>query len=230
MSVARRRARTLAALVAAVVIAVAAATAVASVTVYSNKFTRKSDVKEMRHGEGKRCKKKWRKKAESLRIDVRRGPEVCGYRPPVEGVAHQPDHSFQAKEKLLRPTPKSVRNGAYLSITVRAGGSSGYELRVFPTVHRFKLVRSPAGGGGGFPVKGRSSAIKGFRKPNTLRLRAFGDEVTAKVNGTRVAKLTDANPGEVRGRRLEVAIGHTKRTRKPVVGNVDSLRLDVPSP
>jgi hypothetical protein len=222
--------RAAATLVATVAIGLAAATAVAGVTVYSNKLARKADAKELRHAEGKYCKKKWRRKAGTLRVDVEKGPDTCGYRPPVEGDTAGPDHDFQAKEKLLKATPKAVRDGAYLAIAVRSGKTSGYELRVFPTKHKFQLVRSPSGGGSGFPAKGKSSAIKGFRKANTLRLKADNDKVTAKVNGIRVAKVTDSNPAQVGGRKLEVAIGHSRHSRKPVLGTIDNLKLQVPNP
>ena len=71
--------------------------------------------------------------------------------------------------------------------------TSGYELRVFPTKHKFQLVRSPSGGGSGFPAKGKSSAIKGFRKANTLRLKADNDKVTAKVRSDIVAAVQATN-------------------------------------
>jgi hypothetical protein len=218
------------ALTATAAIGIAGATAVASVTVYENKFATKADVRELRKAEGKHCKKGWRRRSESLRIAVQQGPELCGYRPPVEGDTKMPDHDFRAKERLLRSTPSAVRPSAYLAIAVRSSKSSGYELQVFPIRHRFRLQRSPAGGGAGFPAQGRSSAIKGFRKPNILRLVVVGSKVTARVNGTKVANLTDSNPAQVGGRGLEVAIGHRRASSKPVIGEVDNLELRVPSP
>jgi hypothetical protein len=211
-------------------IGLAAATALAGVTVYKNSFARKGQAKELRHAEGKHCKRDFRKKAKSLRIDVTRGPEVCGYRPPVEGDTDGPDHGFQAKVKFLRNTRKGLRKDAYGAIAVRSGKTSGYELRVFPVEHRFRLVRSPSGGGHDFPAKGNSSAIKGFNKPNVLSLKAVGSKVIARVNGTRVAKVSDSNPAQVGGRKLEIAIGHGKRSRNTVSAAVDNLKVQVPTP
>jgi hypothetical protein len=230
MGAKRVRTRAAALLAATAAIGLAAAIAVAGVTVYSNKFARKADAKELRHADGKHCRKGLRKRAHTLRIKVRRGPDACGYRPPVEGDTDGPDHDFQAKEKLLRGTPKRVRNSAYLAIAVRSGKSTGYELRVFPTKHKFELRRSPSGGGAGFPAKGRSSAIKGFRHSNVLRLKAVDGKVTATVNRKRVAKVTDSNPAQVGGRKLEVAIGNRRHSPKPVFGTVDNLKLQVPTP
>jgi hypothetical protein len=226
----RRTTRAGLALAALVAVGVAAATALAGVTVYKNAFSRKGDAKELRHAEGKHCKRLFRKKAGKLRIDVTRGPEVCGYRPPVEGDTDGPDHNFQTKAKFLRSTPKGLRKNAYVAIAVRSGKASGYELRVFPVKHRFRLARSPSGGGGGFPAVGRSSAIKGFNKPNVLGLKAGGSRVVARVNGTTVARVTDSNPAQVGGRKLELAVGHGKRSPKTVAATIDDLRLQVPTP
>ncbi len=214
----------------AVAIGVAAATALAGVTVYKNSFSRKGEVKELRQAEGTHCKRGFRKKAGKVRIDVTRGPEVCGYRPPVEGDTDGPDHDFQANAKFLRGTPKGLRKQAYVAVAVRSGKTSAYELRVYPVQHRFKLLRSPSGGGGAFPDQGRSSAIKGFNKPNVIGLKASGSRVIARVNGTKVATLTDTNPAQVGGRRLEVAVGSGKRSAKTVSATIDNLKLQVPTP
>jgi hypothetical protein len=216
--------------VAALVAAAAVPTAIAGVTVYKNNLSRKSDARELRHADGKHCKREFLKQAGRLRIDVTRGPELCGYRPPVEGDTDGPDHSLQAKVKFLRETPKRIRDGAYAAVAVRSGKSSGYELRVFPVKHRFRLVRSPSGGGSEFPATGKSDAIKGFNKPNVLLLKAVGSKVIAAVNGTKIVKATDSNPAQVGGRKLELGIGHGKRSKKDVAGTIDSLKVQVPTP
>ncbi len=217
-------------LAAALALGLAAAVALAGVTVYTNNFSRKSEAKQLKHVDGKHCDKRWRKKAESLLIEVNKGPGACGYRPPVEGDSDGPDHDFQAKMKLLRATPKGIRGSAYLSIAVRSGKSSRYELRIFPKKHKYELRRAPAGGGSGFPKQGKSRAIKGANKPNVLRLKAAGNKVTAKVNSRKVAEVTDSNAGQVGGRRLEVFVGNKRSTKKDVVASLDNLKLQVPSP
>jgi hypothetical protein len=217
-------------LVAALALGLVAATALAGITVYKNTFSRRSEVRQLRHADGKHCDKRWRKKAQSLLVDVKKGPGACGYRPPVEGDSAGPDHDFQAKGKLLRATPKGLRGSAYLAVAVRSGASSRYELRIFPKKHTYELRRAPLGGGGGFPKKGKSRSIKGPNKANVLRLRAVGNTVTAKVNGKRLAQVTDSNAGQVGGRKLEVLVGNKRSTKKDVVANIDNLRLQVPNP
>ena len=215
---------------AALTLGLAAAVALAGVTVYTNNFSRKSQAKQLKHIDGKHCDKRWRKKAESLLIEVKKGPGACGYRPPVEGDSDGPDHDFQAKMKLLRATPKGIRGSAYLAIAVRSGKSSRYELRIFPKKHKYELRRAPADGAGGFPKRGKTRAIKGVNKRNVLRLKAVGNKVTAKVNSRKVAQVTDSNAGQVGGRRLEVFVGNKRSTNKDVVASLDNLKLQVPNP
>lgn len=230
MGLIRLTTRTPALLVALAAIGIGAATALAGVTVYKNDFSSNREAKELRHAEGKHCDKRWRKKAESVRVDVKKGPNLCGYRPPVQGDTPGPDLDFQAKQKLLKVTPKGIRDGAYLVLEVRSAKNTGYQLRVFPSKHKFQLVRVPSGGGSGFPAKGTSNAIKGVNKPNVLRLSAVGDKVTAKVNGKKVAGVTDSNAAEVSGRSLEVGVGNKKSTNKVASGTLDDLKVQVPKP
>jgi hypothetical protein len=226
----RRIAPVFALLAAILALGLIAAVALAGVTVYKNDFSGKSEAKEFRHSDGKHCDKRWRKKSQAVLVEVKRGSGACIYRPPVAGDRDGPDHDFQVRVKLLRATPKGIRRSAYLGIGVRSGNSSGYELRVFPKQHKYVVRRKPGGGGGGFPKQGKSRAVKGVDKANVLRLKAFGNVVTAMVNRRRIARLTDSNAGQVGGRKLEVFAGQKRRTRKDVITSVDNLRLQVPNP
>ncbi len=114
------------ALVALFVAVAVAATALAGVTVYKNTFARKSDAKELRHAEGKHCRRNLRKKADKLRVDVTKSPETCGYRPPVEGDTDGPDHSFEAKAQV--PAKQVV--GAAKARLRRGGGPLGQVVGV----------------------------------------------------------------------------------------------------
>jgi hypothetical protein len=226
----RRTRSAVALLAAALAVGLAAAVALGAVTVYKNNFSSKAESKELRHSRGKHCDKRWREKANTLRARRNRGSGTCGYRPPVEGDTDGPDHDFRVKQELLKATPKGLRRSSYVAIAVRSGKSSGYVLRIFPKRHRFQLRRSPPDGGGPFPVKGRDRAIKRVGKPNIVRLKVFGNRVTARVNGTRLARVTDSNAGRVGGRKLEVGVGSTRRSGKNVVATFDNLKLLVPNP
>ena len=63
-----------------------------------------------------------------------------------------------------------------------------------------------------------------------MRLKAAGNKVTARVNGTQLAKVTDSNAGQVDGRKLEVGVGSTRRSHKRIVAILDNLKLLVPNP
>jgi hypothetical protein len=63
-----------------------------------------------------------------------------------------------------------------------------------------------------------------------MRLMAVGNRVTARVNGARLARVTDQNAAQVDARKLEVGVGSTRRSEKRVVATFDSLKLLVPNP
>src|SRR4051794_31450119 len=170
MGRATRRARLVVPVLVVLVAALAAAVAVAGVTVYSNDFSKSREAKELRHAEGKHCKKNWRKKAKSLGVTAKRGRTVCGYRPPVQGDSASPNHRIRVEAKLLKDTPKKVRDQVYLAAAVRSGKDKGYELQVFPTQHKFRLVRRAGSDKVSILAKGPNKVIKGINKPNLLNL------------------------------------------------------------
>jgi hypothetical protein len=214
----------------ALVAALGAAVAVAGVTVYSNDFSRGREAKELRHAEGKHCKKNWRKKAKSVGVTAERGRTVCGYRPPVEGDSASPNHKIHVDAKLLKDTPKKVRDSVYVGASVRSGKDKGYELQVFPTQHKFRLARRAGKDNVNILAKGGSKTIKGINKPNVLNLSVSGSQLTAGVNGKRLAKVTDHNSGAVDGRRLEIMLGYTKKRKQPAAATFDNLEVQVPRP
>lgn len=209
-----------------------ASVALASATIYTNDFSSKGEYREIKRvgGKAKRCDRSYRERGEKMQVAVRRGPEKCAYAPPVQGDGPRPDHDFRATGKILKGTPKSVRRSAYLFVAARSGGSGGYELKVFPKRGRFELIRTPSGGGSGFPAEGSSDAIKGIGERNKLRLRAFGARVKAFVNKTEVADVTDTNPNELEGTKLRFGVGHGESSSKDVLACFDDLTLAVPSP
>jgi hypothetical protein len=227
----KRRALAVPAVAGAVALAVLAAVAFANVTVYKNDFSTKREAKELRRAEGSKCVDRWSEHGKAEEIKVKKGPDTCGYRPPVQGDDNEPDHDFRAKLKISKKTPKKLRPDAFVAISVRSGKTAGYELRVFPRGGDCSLRRKP--GSGAFPVDCTAMAnghVNGTGHRNELRLRAFGNQIKAWVNKTVVAELPDTNASEVNGRKLEVAVGNTKKTDRDVIGQVDDLKLQVPKP
>ena len=222
--------RALFALAAAALLGFGVAAASGAVTVYNNDFSSRGDYREIKKsGGGKRCDRNWRKKQQAMRAAVKRSPTTCSFRPPVEGDRELPNHDVTVDGKILAKTPKSMRGGAFLELTIRAGGGGvGYSLRVFPEKKRYELTRGPRGSG--FPARGKSNAIKKTNKRNRLRLIGAGAQVRAVVNGKEVARVTDDNPGQVTGRKMRFAIGSTKKKSKPVVGTFKKVAVAVPDP
>jgi hypothetical protein len=208
--------------------ALAATIAVAAVIVYANDFSSKGEYREIKGSGGKHCERAYAGKAEHMRAVVVNGPETCRYSPPVRSDGPQPDQVFQAEGKALRSTPKSIRDKAFLFITARTGGGDHYELRIFPSGHRWKLSREPAGDG--FPVDGKSKRVRSFEKRNAMRLDVKGARVTAKVNGGKLASLTDPSPNELKGGKLEFGVGSKAGARKNTVAAFTKLKVAVPKP
>ncbi len=224
------RTRIVLAAAAVALLSVGVATSLGVVTVYQNNFSSRVEFSEIgKAGGGKRCDRNWRKKSKSMRAAVKKSPTTCSFRPPVQGDRELPNHDVKVDGKILKKTPKSMRGGAFLEISIRAGGGGvGYSLRIFPQKKRFELRRSPAGAG--FPVQGRSNAIKKVNQRNQLRLLASGAEIRALVNGKELATVNDGNPGQVPGRKIRFAIGSQKNKSKPVVGTFKRVAVAVPDP
>jgi Domain of Unknown Function (DUF1080) len=194
----------------------------AVIYVYSNGFSTRDDVREVtRKGGGAKCDKSFRRNAESLGVSAE-GRRLCEYTPPVAGDANQPNHVLMAKGRVLKSTPKALRDEAYMAVKVRAGHGRGYELQVRPKAGRFKLVRSPSGGG--VEESGKSNAINKIGKVNTLRLEVKNARVKAFVNGEQVAGAVDPNPEQIDGRKLTFGIGSRKDGHRPVLGSFDLIR------
>ena len=215
-------------LAAAALLTAALGSAIAAITVYENSFSSRAQFKEIiKSGGGKRCDRSYRKKGKSMRAAVKRSPTTCSFRPPVQGDNELPNHDVTIDGKILKKTPKGLRGGAFVELTLRAGGGGvGYTLRVFPHKKRFELLRGPAGAD--FPVRGKSNAIKKVNKRNRLRLVAAAAEVSAFVNGKEVARVNDADPGQVSGRKIRFGLGSRKEKQGSVAATFKNVAISVP--
>jgi hypothetical protein len=211
---------------------ICAAAAIGEVVVYTNDMGSEAEFKQiLRAGGGKRCDKKYRDKSKVMLASVKSTPTTCSFRPPVQGDDELPNNGVSVDGKILKETPKVLRPKAFIEATVRAGGgNTGYSLRIYPKKKRYELRRDPAGDG--FPKQGKSSAIHGIDEKNRIEIIATGAEVTALVNGKEVAKLNDANPGQVEGRKIRFALGSGSQrdTEKIVVGTFKRIAVSVPDP
>jgi hypothetical protein len=207
-----------------------AAVALANVTVYKEPFSSKGSVRELKPAEGaKNCSKGFRSKAKQLRVSAKRGNVLCAYSPPLVGDSAVPDHEIQIDARVLRKrTPAKLRASAHASVRLRAARNSYYELQIYPRRQRFRLLRVPSGAG--FPQAGRSEAIKPLGQRNRIKLRAFGARVVAWVNGTRLATVEDASPGQLTGRKLAFGVGSGRASKQGPIALFDNLLVRVPNP
>ena len=212
---------------AALVIGVLGAVAFATVTVYQNPFAHRGDVRELKKQGGKACMREFSRRHHRLVVIAKRAPKNCPLRLPVAGDQARPNHVIKVEAKISKDTAKSVRRRAYVAVSLRVGGKTGYELRIFPKRGRFELRRKP--GGAGFPDKGRSGAIRGIGKTNTLRLQTFGRRIVAGVNGRQLASMPDGS-GRIKGRRVQIALGNRGDSKKNTKAGFDSLMVAVPDP
>jgi len=188
--------RRIAAAFAAVCLAglVVVAMAMATVTIYVNNFANREEAGQMQSAGGTHCERNWNKRTHTFGVTVKRGPSLCGYRPPITSDGQRPNQIAAVEGRITRHTARSVRDGAYVGLSVRSSKSTGYELRVFPKGKRFSLKRNPDNAA--FPVNGTANAIKGINSTNQMVLRAVGGRVRAIVYGHNVVVADVTSPGE----------------------------------
>jgi hypothetical protein len=169
-------------------LALAASAGAAAIVLKSYSFSTLSDVKNMKHTNGRHCTKSWALHR-AFGISVGRNTVQCTYRTTVAG----PSLDISATGRMLSSTPKAIRTKTFISVSVRHGSNSGYELQVFPKRKEYKLFRRFKGGRALVDNgSGTLSRINGVGQRNKLRLRAFapgsGDpgELKIYINDKRV--------------------------------------------
>jgi len=202
-----------------------AAFASANVLVFTTDFNKKKDVSRIdRLVGGKSCAKSWKGK-KALGAEVKVGRKSCMLQTPVEGDAKQPNHVLQSTMKVSSKTSKKIRKQAYVGLALRANAKSSYEIRIFPKGRKYKLLKN-----GDAVDQGKNKAIAELDKRNRLRFEAFKSEITAKVNGKRLAKFKDNNPSEVNGRKTAITFGSEARSNKNGYMVFQSIKGFVPEP
>jgi hypothetical protein len=183
---------------------------------------------------GERCRRGG--SSHAFRIVVGKRTKECAYRTPVVGR----DLEIAAVERLLSGTPKQMRNKAFLSVSLRAGGAGArYQLLVFPLQRKVQLRKVHSDGQIRYlHVERDVKAIVGVNGANVLRLRAFnvttGPEkgtcrIIAFVGRERVADVTDSAAGDLQGRASSFSVGSLANA-KGIVASADNLVVRVPNP
>jgi hypothetical protein len=172
----------------------------------------------------------------AFQIVVGKRTRECAYRTSVVGR----DLEIAAVERLLSPTPKSVRRKAFLAVNLRAGGAGArYQLAVYPFQRKAQLRKTLGDGQIKYlHIERKLSTIKGIDEANELRLRAFnitsgpgrGDcRILAFVGGRLIADVTDEAAGELQGRASGFSVG-AATDAKGAVASVDDVTIRVPNP
>ncbi len=214
--------------VAATVFAALCATALADVTVYDNDFSNRAEFKQIiKSGSGKKCERRFREKSKSMLASVKRGKTTCTFRPPVEGDDELPNQTVRVDGKILKKTPKSVRGGAFLELTLRAGGNGvGYSLRVFPQKQRFELLRGP--GRQRLPAAGRQRCDQEDQQAQLALAhgpRRQGRGVHQRQAGRRGRRR---EPRSGQRPKIRFSVGNAKQKSKDVAATFKRVSVAVP--
>jgi len=215
--------------VAVLALALAVAAGAAVVGIYTNSFNTKPQFREIQQiTKSEACRKTFKAAAKSMEIRVRKAPRACFYRPPVQGSNPRPDHRLDVDGKIIVSTPKAIRGDAYLTASLRVGDGRRYELRVFPKGKRFELRRQPTNAG--FPVVGTHGDIRKVGAVNKIRLIATGGQIRGIANGTQIASVTDPNPGQLDGVKIQFGIGNEADSGRNTEGRINRVKVSVPAP
>lgn len=166
---------------------------------------------------------------DALRVVLGKKTDSCSYRTPVIGR----NLEVAATERILSGTPKPLQNKAYVSVQLRVGGGSKYEIRAFPVQKKAQLIKVSETGTKYLAIKKNVKEIGGLNEPTVVRLKVEKTEgeasalVGAYVGPTAIGEVTDEAAGEVTGEFSAVGIGATK-IAEGLSGSIDDLVVRVP--
>jgi hypothetical protein len=215
------------------VAALAASAGAALIGVYRNGMETQAQRAEPIKLSGERCGRGGSDHA--FRVVVGKRTKECAFRTIVFGR----DLEISATTRLLSSTPKSVRNKAFLALTLRSGDGSHYQLVAYPLQRKAQLRKTFTDGSVKYlRIAKNVKTIQGVNKANKLRLRAFnitsgpdkgGCQILAYVGKVLVADFTDHSAGDLQGRASGFAVGATKNA-KGAAASFDDVVVRVPNP
>jgi hypothetical protein len=217
----------------ALALALAPTASAALIGIYRNGMEGKGQLGQIAKFSGDRCGRGGA--AGAFLITIGKGTRECTYRTPVLGR----DLEISATARLLGKTPKSVRQGAYLAVDLRAGSGARYQLTVYPVQRKAQVRKILADGSVEYlQIEKDLASVKGIDKANQLRLRAFnvteGEEkgncrILAYVGGQLVGDVTDEGAGDLSGRASGFSLGSAKLA-KGAQATFDDVVVRLPSP
>lgn len=214
-------------------LALSATAGAALIGIYRNSMESQAQRAEAVKLSGERCGRGGSDTA--LRVVVGKRTKECSYRTIVFGR----DLEISATARLLSSTPRSVRQKAYLALTLRSGDGAHYQLLAYPLQRKAQLRKTFTDGSVEYlRIAKNVDSIMGVDKANKLRLRAFnitgGPEkgncrILAYVGKVLVADFTDDAAGDLQGRASGFAVGANKNA-KGAAASFDDVVVRVPSP
>jgi hypothetical protein len=213
--------------------------AVAGALVALYQFQSRGDVGSFYKVAGANCTRKWRKH-KTLGVNVGAGTNACALRSSVVADSSDPgpDQEVSASVNLAAATPAKLRKKIYLGVAVRQSDTTRYELRLYPQIRKWQLVRDARGSVKPKVIAGGSGKFirQGAGVRNDLLLRAFdygtsGVTLLAKVNKKKVISQRDTGSGQPNGRRNVLTVGAKgKASANRAVAVFDNVAIRVPTP
>ena len=207
-----------------------AATSLAAVTVYSNDFgSRPSSTRSCAPAAASAATATTARSRKVMLASVKKSPTTCSFRPPVQGDDELPNHGFAVEGKILKKTPKSMRDGAFIEVD-RPRRRRRHRLHAADLPRSAALRARRGAGRRRLPGQGqerRDQADQRAQPARAGRHRRRDHRVRQRQGGREV---NDTNPGQVPGRKLRFALGSQPDKEKTVVATFKRVAVAVPDP
>lgn len=238
----KSRSRNLTLAVAVAVAALSGTALAATYTVYSNNFSTRSKVGELRlvkmSGQNNRCDK-GHTSSRMMRVAIGKATTECNYTPPIKA---SPDGAFAdwtvgVSSIISKNVAKSLRTKLFTSVALRlTSGNSRYRLDVYSSIQEFRLRHYVLGEFASEVTNARTLAggeRKVIKRPgdkNRLRLKIIQSNdnnarLVARINGTTVASVPVTGEPILKGPRAAITLGRDAGSSNGAVGFFDNLSI-----
>ena len=198
--------------------------------VYGNPISSRGAMQELDKLPGGRCGRRFASRGKNMSVEVGRSTARCEYATPVVGR----DLDIAVTAVLSKQTPRTRRKKIFVFVALRVSGTVAYVLEVEPRNRRWFLRRTAPEGDDPTPrrrtfAQGKGKVVANTGRKNRLRMRVFGNELIAWINGEVVARGSDPAFEAIDGRLSTFGIGSAANASK-AVGIFDNIVVQVPDP
>ena len=163
----------------------------------------------IKSGGGKRCDRKFRRKSKALLASVKRSPTTCSFRAPGPGRQRAAQSRREADRQGAQEDAGVAARRAPSSSSPFAPAVAGSATRCVSSRTRSASSSCAGPAGNGFPVKGKSNAIKKVNQRNQLRL------IASRLRGPRAGQRRGGREGQRRQSRPGLGPQGPVRGRQP---------------